>query len=149
KVRPVSGQRREEVAEKSLSEISIMRAFRLLFRTILWCGVLLCCEAYAGGLNEFVLDGTESCVEIAKGSRFVRPALAAVTNAASYNSRIAPGGLAVLWGERFSEPGEEYVASGTPLPRLLGRVQVLWRAADWDTTVFGSKNRCGWRAAPL
>ncbi|HWQ34361.1 MAG TPA: hypothetical protein VNQ79_16050 [Blastocatellia bacterium] len=103
----------------------------------------------AGRLNDFVLDGTESCVEIKKGSSSVRPVLGAVTNAASYSSRIAPGGLAVLWGERFTEPGEEYAASSVPLSRLLGRVQVLWRAADWDTTVTGSKYRCGWRAAPL
>lgn len=103
----------------------------------------------AGRLNEFVLDGSESCVEIKKGSSVIRPVLAAVTNAASYNDQIAPGGLAVLWGTRFSETGEEYAASSFPLPRLLGRVQVLWRAADWDTTVFGAANRCGWRAAPL
>jgi hypothetical protein len=103
----------------------------------------------AGRLNEFVMDGSESCLEIKKGSSSLRPAISAVTNAASYNNRIAPGGLAVLWGSRFAEPGEEYVASATPLPRLLGRVQVLWRAADWDTTVYGWKNDCGWRAAPL
>jgi hypothetical protein len=54
-----------------------------------------------------------------------------------------------LWGQRFSEPGEEHIAARTPLSRLLGQVQVLWRAADWDTTVSGSNNRCGWRAAPL
>ena len=100
-------------------------------------------------LNEFILDGTESCVEIKKGSSAIRPQLAAVTNAASYGGMIAPGGLAVLWGARFSEAGEEYSAAVTPLPRLLGRVQVLWRAADWDSTITGSRNRCGWRAAPL
>lgn len=105
--------------------------------------------AVTGRLNEFVLDGTESCVEIKKGSSSIRPALSAVTNAATYNNRIAPGGLAVLWGARFSDAGEEYVANGAPLPRLLGRVQVLWRAADWDEMVFGSNSRCGWRAAPL
>jgi hypothetical protein len=103
----------------------------------------------AGRLNEFILDGTESCVEIKKGSSSIRPALAAVTNAATYNNRIAPGGLAVLWGARFAETGEEYTASSVPLARLLGRVQVLWRAADWDSTISGSNNRCGWRAAPL
>lgn len=106
-------------------------------------------DSLAGRLNEFVLDGTESCVEIKKGSSSIRPVLSAVTNAASYTNRIAPGGLAVLWGTRFSETGEEYAATGFPLPRLLGRVQVLWRAADWDTTISGSNNRCGWRAAPL
>src|SRR5262249_32784972 len=76
----------------------------------------------AGRLNEFILDGTESCVEIKKGSSAIRPTLVAVTNAASYSDRIAPGGLAVLWGTRFSEVGEEYVASSPPLSRLLGRV---------------------------
>lgn len=131
-----------------------MAIVRFFCWTILCCSVPLCCQAYAsdsyaGKLNEFVLDGTESCVEIKKGSSSIRPELAAVTNAASYGNRIAPGGLAVLWGARFSEIGEEYIATKTPLSRLLGRVQVLWRAADWDTTVFGSKNRCGWRAAPL
>jgi hypothetical protein len=105
--------------------------------------------AFEGRLNEFVLDGTESCVEIKKGNSAIRPTLAAVTNASTYSDRIAPGGLAVLWGTRFAEPGEEYIATGTPLSRLLGRVQVLWRAADWDSTISGSKNRCGWRAAPL
>ena len=104
---------------------------------------------YTGRLNDFVLDGTESCVEIKKGSSSIRPELTAVTNAATYNNRIAPGGLAIAWGARFSEAGEEYVATSTPLSRLLGRVQVLWRAADWDDMVFGSNNRCGWRAAPL
>jgi hypothetical protein len=106
-------------------------------------------EANAGRLNEFVLDGSESCVEIKKGNSAIRPVLGAVTNAATYSNRIAPGGLAVAWGLRFVEPGEEYAATVTPLARLLGRVQVLWRAADWDTTVTGNKNRCGWRAAPL
>jgi hypothetical protein len=105
--------------------------------------------AYAGRLNEFVLDGTESCVEIKKGNISTRPVLSAVTNAATYSSRIGPGGLAVVWGTRFSDVGEEYVAASTPLPRLLGRVQVLWRAADWDATISGSNSRCGWRAAPL
>lgn len=104
---------------------------------------------YTGRLNEFVLDGTESCVEIRKGSSSIRPTLSAVTNAATYSGSIAPGGLAVLWGARFSDVGEEYVAASTPLPRLLGRVQVLWRAADWDSMVFGDNSRCGWRAAPL
>ncbi|MBI1761582.1 MAG: hypothetical protein HYR56_09125 [Acidobacteria bacterium] len=96
-----------------------------------------------------MLDGTESCVEIKKGSSGVRPELAAITNAADFTNRIAPGGLAVLWGTRFTEIGEEYAATSTPLARLLGRVQVLWRAADWDSTISGSQNRCGWRAAPL
>jgi hypothetical protein len=105
--------------------------------------------AFAGRLNEFVLDGTESCVEIKKGNSFIRPEIAAVTNAASFTNKIAPGGLAVLWGTRFTEPGEEYAATSTPLGRLLGRVQVLWRAADWDSTISGSQYRCGWRAAPL
>lgn len=143
-------------------------------RCVVICGcVLLCCEAYsgidarqqenavqhqpsisptemnAGRLNEFVLDGTESCVEIKKGSSAIRPVLSAVTNAATFSNKIAPGGLAVLWGERFTEIGEEYAATSAPLSRLLGRVQVLWRAADWDSTISGSKNRCGWRAAPL
>jgi len=104
---------------------------------------------FAGRLNDFVLDGTESCVEIKKGSSSIRPSLSAVTNAATYSGSIAPGGLAVVWGTRFSESGEEYVANTPPLSRQLGRVQVLWRAADWDTMVFGSNNRCGWRAAPL
>jgi len=128
------------------------------------CGTLFCCAflagaaraggeahaaSYTGRLNEFVLDGTESCVEIKKGSSAIRPTLSAVTNAASYNTRIAPGGLAVLWGTRFSEVGEEYTATGFPLPRLLGRVQVLWRAADWTDFISGSYSRCGWRAAPL
>ena len=102
-----------------------------------------------GRLNEFVLDGTESCVEIKKGSSSIRPSLTAVINAANFIPRIAPGGLAVLWGQRFVEEGEEYAATGLPLSRLLGRVQVLWRAADWDGTISGSYNRCGWRAAPL
>jgi hypothetical protein len=106
-------------------------------------------EANAGRLNEFVLDGTESCVEIRKGSSAIRPQLTAVTNAATFSTKIAPGGLAVLWGERFSEIGEDYAATSAPLARQLGRVQVLWRAADWDSTISGSKNRCGWRAAPL
>jgi hypothetical protein len=127
-------------------------------------GAILCCAflsstaqargenhtvPYTGRLNDFVLDGTESCVEIKKGSSAIRPTLSAVTNAANYNNRIAPGGLAVLWGTRFSEVGEEYAANGFPLSRLLGRVQVLWRAADWDSIISGSYNRCGWRAAPL
>jgi hypothetical protein len=102
-----------------------------------------------GGLNEFVLDGTESCVEIKKGSSAQRPVLAAVTNAADFIPRIAPGGLAVLWGQQFTEPDEEYAATSTPLGRLLGRVQVLWRAADWESSISGSYHRCGWRAAPL
>lgn len=105
--------------------------------------------ALLGRLNEFVLDGTESCVEIRKGSSAIRPALTAVTNAANYINRIAPGGLAVVWGERFSDPGEEYIATRAPYARSLGRVQVLWRAADWDGMISGSRNRCGWRAAPL
>jgi hypothetical protein len=130
-----------------------MRAFRLFGWTVFCCllfrGAAVAGESYAGRLNEFVLDGTESCVEIRKGSSAIRPALAAVTNAATYNARIAPGGLAVIWGSRFAEAGEEYAVTSTPLPRLLGRVQVLWRAADWDSMIYGSKNRCGWRAAPL
>jgi hypothetical protein len=141
-----------------------MSTFRFFLWTVLCCGALLHIEAYAkaqnetqqspaeadaGRLNEFVLDGTESCIEIKKGSSFIRPTVAAITNAATYSNRIAPGGLAVVWGERFSEPGEEYTATSTPLARLLGRVQVLWRAADWDNLIHGSKNRCGWRAAPL
>jgi hypothetical protein len=100
-------------------------------------------------VNDFVLDGTESCVEIKKGNGDVRPTISAVTNAATYSDRIAPGGLAVLWGTKFAEPEEEYVAEGVPASRLLGRVQALWRAADWDSMVFGSNSRCGWRAAPL
>ncbi len=103
----------------------------------------------AGRLNEFVLDGSESCVEIKKGSAAIRPEIAAVTNAASFTNKIAPGGLAVLWGAHLTEIGEEYAAASTPLSRLLGRVQVLWRAADWDSTISGSQYRCGWRAAPL
>lgn len=106
-------------------------------------------DTTAGRLNEFVLDGTESCVEIKKGSSFIRPELTAITNAASFTNKIAPGGLAVLWGTRFTENGEEFFADGTPLSRLLGRVQVLWRAADWESTISGSQYRCGWRAAPL
>ncbi len=145
-----------------------MSTFRFFFCAVLCASILLCRESYtnagaqpekpsiespadtnAGRLNEFVLDGTESCVEIKKGSSSIRPIVAAVTNAATYSNRIAPGGLAVVWGERFSEPGEEYAAANTPLARALGRVQVLWRAADWDNLIHGSKNRCGWRAAPL
>lgn len=106
-------------------------------------------ETKAGRLNEFVLDGTESCVEIKKGSSAIRPVLSAVTNPANFSAKIAPGGLAVLWGQRFVEPNEAYNATTTPLARVLGRVQVLWRAADWDSTISGSYNRCGWRAAPL
>lgn len=106
-------------------------------------------EANLGRLNEFLLDGTESCVEIRKGSSAIRPTLGAVTNAANYSNRIAPGGLAVVWGTRFAETGEEHIATTTPLSRVLGRVQVLWRAADWDGMISGSRNRCGWRAAPL
>jgi hypothetical protein len=134
-----------------------MRVFQILL-----CLVLCCLAAphkaasaqdenvlSANWLNEFILDGTESCVEIKKGNSLIRPALAAVTNAASYSNRIAPGGLGVLWGTRFSEAGAEHTATGFPLPRLLGRVQVLWRAADWDSTISGWKNKCGWRAAPL
>ncbi len=145
-----------------------MSTFRFFFCAVLCANLLLCCESYisveaqdakpsvespadtnAGRLNEFVLDGTESCVEIKKGSSAIRPSVAAVTNAATFSNRIAPGGLAVVWGERFSEPDEEYAATSTPLARTLGRVQVLWRAADWDDLIYGSKNRCGWRAAPL
>lgn len=136
-----------------------MRVFRSFFWIVFYCSVVLFGEAFAhaetttvvytGRLNEFVFDGTESCVEIKKGNSSIRPALTAVTNAATYNGSIAPGGLAVVWGTRFSEVGEEYVATSTPLPRLLGRVQVLWRAADWDDLIFGSYNHCGWRAAPL
>src|SRR5262245_5474906 len=106
-------------------------------------------DSYAGKLNEFVLDGTESCVEIKRGSSSIRPALTAVTNAANFNDRIAPGGLAVVWGTGFSDIGEEYVATTAPVSRRLGRVQVLWRAADWDSIISGSNSRCGWRAAPL
>jgi hypothetical protein len=106
-------------------------------------------NARAGKLNEFVLDGTESCVEIKKGNSFIRPEITAVTNAASFTNKIAPGGLAVLWGTRFTQAGEESVATSTPLGRLLGQVQVLWRAADWDEIISGSDSRCGWRAAPL
>src|SRR5574341_1128817 len=131
---------------------SAMIAFRFFFWAIFCCGLLFRSEAYAssaGGLNEFILNGTESCVEIRRGSSSIRPALSAVTNAATYSNRIAPGGLAVLWGARFAETGEEFVATSVPLSRLLGRVQVLWRAADWDSTISGANNRCGWRAAPL
>ena len=106
-------------------------------------------EANAGRLNEFILDGTESCVEIKKGSSTIRPTLAALTNAANYSNKIAPGGIAVLWGTRFTEPGEDYAVARLPLARQLGRVQVLWRAASWDGTISGSKAPCGWRAAPL
>lgn len=106
-------------------------------------------EDTAVNVNEFVLDGTESCVEIKRGNSALRPVLSAVTNAATYTNRIAPGGLAVAWGIRFSELGEEYTATSLPLARQLGRVQVLWRAADWENTISGSKYRCGWRAAPL
>jgi hypothetical protein len=106
-------------------------------------------ETNAGRLNEFVLDGTESCVEIRKGDSALRPVLAAVTNPANFSNKIAPGGLAVLWGQHLVEPEESYAADSTPLARMLGRVQVLWRAADWDTKIFGSQSRCGWRAAPL
>lgn len=106
-------------------------------------------DTAAGRLNEFVLDGSESCVEVKKGSSFIRPELAAITNAASFTNKIAPGGLAVLWGTRITENGEEFFANGLPLSRLLGRVQVLWRAADWESTISGSQYRCGWRAAPL
>ncbi|HMV49628.1 MAG TPA: hypothetical protein PLD20_21030 [Blastocatellia bacterium] len=106
-------------------------------------------EPAAGKLNEFVLDGTESCVEIKRGSSSIRPVVAAVTNVANYSNRLAPGGLAAVWGLRFSEVGEEHVAPAAPFSRLLGRVQVLWRAADWDGMISGAGNRCGWRAAPL
>lgn len=130
-----------------------MEGYRFLLLTVLCCSLFLHAEASvepsAGKLNEFVLDGAESCVEIKKGSSAIRPTVAAVTNAATYNNRIAPGGLAVLWGTRFAGSGEEHVATRTPLSRLLGRVQVLWRAADWDSMIYGAKNRCGWRAAPL
>jgi len=131
-----------------------MATIQRLFGAVICLGVILCHgvaarEVSAGRLNEFVLDGTESCVDIKRGSSSIRPALTAVTNAATYSNRIAPGGLAVIWGARFSETGEEYVAPGAPLSRLLGRVQVLWRAADWDNMISGSYNRCGWRAAPL
>ncbi|MCG3161047.1 MAG: hypothetical protein JMDDDDMK_02165 [Acidobacteria bacterium] len=132
-----------------------MTAFRFVFWAVLCCGFLFRffveppAVSSAGKLNEFILNGTESCVEIRKGSSFIRPALSAVTNATTYSGRIAPGGLAVLWGARFAETGEEFVAPDVPLSRLLGRVQVLWRAADWDSTISGSYNRCGWRAAPL
>lgn len=151
-----------------------MRRISQLSSAIFWAGGLLCSLCWwqataaaqstdpaalsveqgsqattLGRLNEFVLDGTESCVEIKKGSSALRPALTAVTNAADFIPRIAPGGLGVLWGQRFTEEGEEYAANSLPLGRLLGRVQVLWRAADWDNTISGSYNRCGWRAAPL
>lgn len=106
-------------------------------------------EINAPRLNEFVLNGTESCLEIKKGSAAIRPAIGAVTNPANYSNKIAPGGLAVIWGQRFVEPDETYQADATPLPRLLSRVQVLWRAADWDSTISGWDNYCGWRAAPL
>jgi hypothetical protein len=138
---------------------SVMRVFRSFLWSILCCSVVLFGETLAqtengaaanvGRLNDFVLDGTESCVEIKKGSSSIRPTLSAVTNVANYSNRIAPGGLAVIWGTRFSEIGEEFVAPGTPLSRLLGNVQVLWRAAAWDSTISGWYNRCGWRAAPL
>ena len=105
-------------------------------------------EANTGRLNEFVLDGTESCVEIRKGNAAIRPALGAITNAANYSNKIAPGGIAVLWGTRFVDPDESYVAR-LPLARALGRVQVLWRAADWVNNISGSKEPCGWRAAPV
>ncbi len=125
-----------------------MSGFRCVLLVVLGC--ILCCRVDAAGrLNEFVLDGTESCVEIRRGSSAIRPTLGAVTNAATYSGRIAPGGLAVAWGTRFAEAGETHLAARTPLSRLLGRVQVLWRAADWDSTIYGSSNRCGWRAAPL
>lgn len=131
-----------------------MTTTQRFFGAALCLSVMLCTGAFArevtaGRLNDFVLDGTESCVEIKKGSSSIRPTLSAVTNAATYSNRIAPGGLAVIWGTRFSEIGEEFVAPGAPFSRLLGRVQVLWRAADWDGMISGSNNRCGWRAAPL
>src|SRR5262245_7312623 len=127
----------------------VMIVFRFFFWTVFCCGLLFAGNSVAssvGRLNEFVLHGTDSCVEIRRGSSSIRPALSAVTNAATYSNRIAPGGLAVLWGARFAETGEEFVATSVPLSRLFGRVQVLWRAADWDSTISGSNNRCGWRA---
>ena len=105
-------------------------------------------ETNTGRLNEFVLDGTESCVEIRKGNAALRPTLGAITNAANYSNKIAPGGIAVLWGTRFVDPDESYVAN-LPLARALGRVQVLWRAADWVNNISGTKEPCGWRAAPV
>lgn len=106
-------------------------------------------ETQIGRLNEFVLDGSMSCVQIRRGNSAIRPVIGAVTNASNYLNRIAPGGIGVLWGERFSEPGETYAAGSLPLTRKLGRVQVLWRAADWYTSINGWLEDCGWRAAPL
>ena len=134
-----------------------MSNLRFVLCSISCCCMLFCHAAYAqdtaleantGRLNEFVLDGSESCVDIRKGNSALRPTLAAVTNAGNYSNKIAPGGVAVLWGTRFVDPDEASAAS-LPLARALGRIQVLWRAADWVNKISGSKELCGWRAAPI
>ncbi len=138
-----------DVMEKLAIRLFLLAAFgsSLMFCNAAFAQQLF--EPAAGKLNEFVLDGTESCVEIKRGSSSVRPAVSAVTNVANYSNRLAPGGLAAVWGLRFAEVGEEHIAPAAPFSRLLGRVQVLWRAADWDGMISGASNRCGWRAAPL
>lgn len=58
-----------------------------------------------------------------QASTAAAPSVAAATDGAAFNKRIAPGGISTLFGEGFTAPGVEAAASTLPLPTALAGLE--------------------------